>query len=56
MFSSAIWQSRSSASEEGLSQSQSSDYEDQEDIESVQQPKSTHSVSYKMWSLYATRR
>ena len=55
MFSCAIWQSRSSASEEGLSQSQSSDYEDQEDLEAVHQPKTTHSVSYEMWSLYATR-
>lgn len=47
-------QSRSSASEEGLSQSQSSDYEDQEDTVSVQEPKTTHSVSYEMQSPYVT--
>jgi hypothetical protein len=42
-------QSRSSASEEGLSPSQSSDYEDQEDLESVHHTTTVHSVCYEMW-------
>ncbi|XP_069681271.1 uncharacterized protein [Periplaneta americana] len=39
----AGYTSRSSASEEGLSPSQSSDYEDQEDLESGQQPNTSQS-------------
>lgn len=39
-------QSRSSASEEGLSASQSSDYEDHEELQNIQQQVTVHAVSW----------
>ena len=40
-----MFQSRSSASEEGVSPSQSSDYEDQDELQTVQQAASSQGVS-----------